>query len=174
MNRRFRVCDLNQPFLLPPDLQDWLPEDHLARFVGDVLDELDLQAIYTEYDRTDNRGVSGYHPLLLTRLLLYGYATGITSSRRIERATHDDIPFRYLAADQHPDHDTIATFRRRHLQGLANLFVQALRLCQKAGLVKLGNVAIDGTKIMANASRRRSFGPVRHAGRARTVLARHC
>lgn len=156
MNSRFRVCDLNQPFLLPPDLQDWLPEDHLGRFIGDITNELDLKGIYAEYDRKDNRGLSAYHPLLLTRLLLYGYATGITSSRRIERATHDDIAFRYLAADQHPDHDTIAAFRRQHLQALAELFVQALRLCQKAGLVKLGNVAIDGTKIMANASTRRS------------------
>jgi hypothetical protein len=104
----------------------------------------------------DNRGLSAYHPLLLTRLLLYGYAIGVTSSRRIERATHDDLAFRYLAADQHPDHDTIAAFRREHLETLAGLFVQALQLCQKAGLVKLGNVAIDGTRIMANASRYRS------------------
>ena len=100
--------------------------------------------------------MSAYHPLLLTRLLLYGYATGVTSSRRIERATHDDLAFRYLAADQHPDHDTIAAFRSEHLNALAELFVQALRLCQKAGLVKLGNVAIDGTKMMANASLHRS------------------
>jgi hypothetical protein len=94
--------------------------------------------------------------LLLTRLLLYGYAIGVTSSRRIEKATHEDVAFRYLAANQHPDHDTLAHFRRTHLEALAGLFVQALRLCQKAGLVALGNVAIDGTKIMANASRDRS------------------
>jgi transposase len=156
VNKRFRVCDLNQVFLLPPCLQDWLPEDHLARFIADVTNELDLSAIYAEYERKDNRGLSAYHPLLLTRLLLYGYAIGVTSSRRIERATHDDLAFRYLAADQHPDHDTIAAFRREHLEPLAGLFVQALRLCQKAGLVKLGNVAIDGTKILANASTRRS------------------
>jgi transposase len=117
---------------------------------------LDLSAIYAQYERHDSRGLSAYHPLLLTRLLLYGYCVGVTSSRRIERATHDDVAFRYLAADQHPDHDTIANFRREHLEALAALFVQALRLCQKAGLVKLGNVAIDGTKIMANASTRRS------------------
>lgn len=156
MNKRFRVCDLDQVYLLPPSLQDWLPEGHLARFIGDVTDELDLRAIYGDYQRKDGRGLSAYHPLLLTRVLLYGYATGITSSRRIERAIHDDVAFRYLAANQHPDHDTIAAFRRRHLEALAGLFVQALRLCQKAGLVKLGNVAIDGTKIMANASSRRS------------------
>jgi transposase len=156
VNKRFRVCSLDQPFLLPPCLQDWLPEDHLARFIADVTDELDLSAIYAQYERHDSRGLSGYHPLLLTRLLLYGYCIGVTSSRRIERATHDDVAFRYLAADQHPDHDTIAAFRQQHLDALAGLFVQALRLCQKAGLVKLGNVAIDGTKIMANASTRRS------------------
>jgi transposase len=156
VNKRFRVCDLNQQFLLPPALQDWLPEDHLARFIVDVTNELDLSAIYSQYERNDGRGLSAYHPLLLTRLLLYGYCTGVTSSRRMERATHDDIAFRYLAANQHPDHDTIAAFRQQHLEALAGLFAQALRLCQKAGLVKLGNVAIDGTKIMANASTRRS------------------
>jgi transposase len=133
-----------------------LPEDHLARFVADVMNELDLSAIDQVYERHDGRGLSAYHPLMLARLLLYGYCTGVTSSRRIEKATHDDVAFRYLAADQHPDHDTIAGFRQQHLKALAGLFVQALRLCQKAGLVKLGNVALDGTKIMANASTRRS------------------
>jgi transposase len=156
MDKRFRACGLDQLFLLPPSLQDWLPENHLARFIADVTNELDLSAIYAEYERKDGRGLSAYHPLLLTRVLLYGYSTGVTSSRRIERATYEDVAFRYLAADQHPDHDTIANFRREHLKALAGLFVQALRLCQKAGLVKLGNVAIDGTKIMANASTRRS------------------
>lgn len=156
MNPRFRNCSLDQPFLLPPSLQDWLPEGHLARFIADVVNELDLSAIYGEYQRKDDRGQSAYHPLLLTRLLLYGYCIGITSSRRIEKATHDDLAFRYLAADQHPDHDTIASFRQGHLEALAGLFVQALRLCQQAGLVKLGNVAIDGTKMLANASTRRS------------------
>ena len=156
MNKRFRVCDLNQPFLLAPSLQDWLPESHLARFVADVMNELDLSAIYAEYERNDGRGLSAYHPLLLTRLLLYGYSIGVTSSRAIEKASYDNVAFRYLAADQHPDHDTIASFRQEHLEALASLFVQALRLCQKAGLVKLGNVALDGTKILANASTHRS------------------
>jgi transposase len=156
VDKRFRVCDLDQQFLLPPSLQDWLPENHLARFIADVTNELDLSAIYAQYGRQDGRGLSAYHPLLLTRLLLYGYCVGVTSSRRIERATYDDVAFRYLAADQHPDHDTIAAFRQQHLEALAGLFVQALQLCQKAGLVKLGTVAIDGTKIMANASTRRS------------------
>jgi transposase len=156
MSKRFRECSLDQPFLLPPSLQDWLPENHLARFIADVSNELDLSAIYAEYERKDGRGLAAYHPLLLTRVLLYGYAIGVTSSRRIERATQDELAFRYLAADQHPDHDTIAAFRREHLEALGGLFVQALRLCQKAGLVKLGNVAIDGTKMLANASTHRS------------------
>lgn len=156
MNKRFRVCDLNQPLLIPPSLQDWLPESHLARFIADISEELDLSQIYAEYERNDGRGLSAYHPLLLTRLLVYGYSMGVTSSRAIEKATYDHIAFRYLAADQHPDHDTIAAFRQEHLDTLAGLFVQALRLCQKAGLVKLGNVALDGTKMKANASTRRS------------------
>jgi transposase len=156
VNKRFRACSLDQQFLLPPSLQDWLPEDHLARFVADVMNELDLSAIYAEYERSDGRGLSAYHPLLMTRVLLYGYCIGITSSRKIEKATYDNLAFRYLSADQHPDHDTLAAFRQEHLEALAGLFVQALRLCQKAGLVKLGNVAIDGTKMMANASTRRS------------------
>jgi transposase len=158
VNKRFRVCSLDQQFLLPPSLQDWLPEDHLARFVADMMNELDLSAIYAEYERSDGRGLSAYHPLLMTRVLLYGYCIGITSSRKIEKATYDNLAFRYLSADQHPDHDTLAAFRQEHLEALAGLFVQALRLCQKAGLVNLGNVAIDGTKMMANASTRRSVG----------------
>src|SRR6202142_811048 len=157
MSKRFRVCSLDQEFLLPPSLQDWLPEDHLARFIADVANELDLSAIYAEYERKDGRGLSAYHPALMVRLLLYGYCIGITSSRKIEKATYDNLAFRYLSADQHPDHDTIAAFRQQHLEPLAGLFVQALRLCQKAGLVKLGNVSIDGTKIKANANAWRSM-----------------
>ena len=156
MSKRFRACSLDQVFLLPPSLQDWLPEDHLARFIADVANELDVSAIYAEYERKDGRGLSAYHPLLMTRLLLYGYCIGITSSRKIEKATYDDLAFRYLSADQHPDHDTLAAFRQEHLEALSGLFLQALRLCQKAGLVKLGNVAIDGTKLKANASTHRS------------------
>ena len=156
MNKRFRFCSHDQPFLLPPSLQDWLPENHLARFVADVMNELDLSSIYARYERSDGRGLSAYHPVLMARLLLYGYCIGITSSRKIEQATYDSVAFRYLAADQHPDHDTLAFFRQEHVEALADLFVQALRLCQKAGLVKLGNVSIDGTKMKANASTRRS------------------
>jgi transposase len=157
MSKRFRACDLNQPFLLPPSLQDWLPEGHLARFVGEIVDGLDLSPIYAAYHRKDGRGLAAYHPLLMVRLLLYGYCVGVASSRQIERRTHEDVAFRYLAADQHPDHDTIATFRQTHLQHLAGLFLQALRLCDKAGLVKLGHVAIDGTKLQANASKHKAM-----------------
>lgn len=157
MGKRFRVCDLNQPFLLPPSLQDWLPEGHLARFVADLSEELDLSSIYADYARKDGRGQAAYHPLLMVRLLIYGYCLGVMSSRRIERATYEDVAFRYLAADQHPDHDTVASFRQEHLASLAGLFAQALELCQRAGLVKLGQVAIDGTKMKANASKHKAM-----------------
>jgi len=152
MSKRFRECSLEQPFLLPPSLQDWLPQDHLARFIAEITDRLDLREIYAAYERKDGRGLAAYHPLMLTRVLLYAYATGRASSRKIEQATYDELALRYLAANQHPDHDTIAQFRQQHLEPLARLFVQALRLCQRAGLVKLANVSIDGTKIRANAS----------------------
>jgi len=127
----------------------------LARFIADIMKGLDISPLYAEH-QGDGRGQASYDPLMMTRMLLYGYAVGVTSSRRIERATHDDVAFRYLAANQHPDHSAIASFRREHMPILAGLFLQALRLCEKAGLVKLGNVAIDGTKILANASTRRS------------------
>src|SRR5258708_7058990 len=140
-----------------PSPAKWLPEGHLARFIADVTEQLDLSAIYSAYDRQDGCGQAGYHPLLLTRLLLYGYCVGVASSRAIERRTYEDVAFRYLAADQHPDHDTIANFRKQHLAKLGELFVQALQLCQKAGLVKLGHVAIDGTKMQANASKHKAM-----------------
>lgn len=156
MNKRFRTCALDQPFLMPPALQDWLPEGHLARFLAEIADSLDLAEIYADYGRKDARGRSGYHPLLMTRLLLYAYCTGRVSSRAIEKATYEDVAFRYLAANQHPDHDTIATFRKQHLESLAKLFVQVLQLCREAGLVQVGAVMLDGTKMAANASRAQS------------------
>lgn len=156
MGKRFRTDHLDQALLLPPSLHDWLPERHLARFVADVIDELDLGSIYQSY-QGDGRGLSAYQPAMMVRLLLYGYCLGVVSSRKIERATHDDVAFRFLSADTHPDHDTIAAFRKRHLGALAGLFVQALQLCQKAGLVKLGHVSIDGTKIKANASKHKAM-----------------
>jgi transposase len=156
MGKRFRTDYLDQTLLLPPCLHDWLPEGHLARFIADVMEELDLSAIYRSYEG-DGRGLAAYEPAMLARLLLYGYCVGLVSSRKLERATHEDVAVRFLSADTHPDHDTIAAFRKRHLDALAGLFVQALRLCQKAGLVKLGHVAIDGTKIKANASKHKAM-----------------
>lgn len=148
---------MNQAFLLPPSLQDWLPEGHLARFVADVVETLDLSGIYGKYEERDGRGLAAYDPRMMVRLLIYGYCRGVASSRRIERATYEDVAFRYLAADQHPDHDTIATFRQEQLGSLSQLFVQVLRLCQQAGLVKLGHVALDGTKVKANASKHKAM-----------------
>jgi transposase len=138
-------------------LQDWLPEGHLARFVAEVVEALDLAAIYAKYEAGDGRGLSAYDPRMMVRVLIYGYCRGVASSRRIERATYEDVAFRYLAADQHPDHDTIAAFRQEQLTPLAQLFVQVLQLCQRAGLVKLGHVALDGTKIKANASKHKAM-----------------
>ena len=157
MSKQFRTCSLDQPLLLPPSLQDWLPEKHLARFIADVTDQLDLSQILAGYGRGDGRGMAAYHPVMMVRILLYGYCLGMVSSRKLERATYQDVAFRYLAADQHPDHDSIASFRQTHLQALAGLFMQALQLCEKAGLVKLGHVAIDGTKLKANASKHKAM-----------------
>ncbi len=148
---------MDQAYLLPPSLQDWLPEGHLARFVAEVVETLDLSAIYAKYEEGDGRGLAAYDPRMMVRLLIYGYCRGVASSRRIERATYEDVAFRYLAADQHPDHDTIADFRKEHLGSLSQLFVEVLRLCQRAGLVKLGHVALDGTKIKANASKHKAM-----------------
>jgi transposase len=157
MGKCFRSDDLDQILLLPPSLHDWLPEKHLARFVADIVHELDLSAFYRSYEEKDGRGQAAYHPVMMVRLLLYGYCIGISSSRQIERKTYEDVAFRYLAADEHPDHSTLSEFRKRHLSSLAELFLQALRLCQKAGLVKLGHVAIDGTKVQANASKHKAM-----------------
>ena len=157
VSKSFRTCDLNQPFLLPPSLQEWLPENHLARFIAELMDVLDLSKIYGFYGRRDGRGKAAYHPVMMVRVLLYGYCVGVMSSRRMERASYEDVAFRYLSADQHPDHDTIADFRRQHLPVLAQLFTQVLELCNKAGLVKLGHVAIDGTKVQANASKHKAM-----------------
>ena len=154
--KRFRTCSLDQPLLLPPSLHEWLPENHLARFIAGVVDELDLSEIIARHLRKDGRGKAAYHPAMLVRLLLYGYAVGVRSSRKIEKATYENIAFRYLAADEHPDHDVLADFRKTHLEELSKLFLTTLLLCQKAGLVKLGQIAIDGTKVAANASRQES------------------
>jgi transposase len=157
MSKRFRNCDLNQAYLLPASLQDWLPEGHLARFVAEVVETLDLSGIYAKYEEGDGRGLAAYDPRMMVRLLIYAYCRGVPGSRRIERATYEDVGFRYLAADQHPDHSTIADFRQEQRASLSQLFVQVLRLCQRAGLVKLGHVALDGTKVKANASKHKAM-----------------
>jgi len=153
----FRPYNPEQLFLLPPALRDWLPEGHLALFLSDVVDELDLSPIFSTYEEGDGRGQPPFHPAMMVKLLLYAYCMGKPSSRKIERATYEEIPYRVLAANQHPDHDSLAEFRKRHLKALASLFQQVLKLCQAAGLVKLGHVALDGSKIKANASKHKAM-----------------
>ena len=151
-----RGGDREQLFLMPPLVTDWLPEDHLAWFVLDVIAELDLGAFYAEF-RLDGRGGAVYDPSMMLGVLVYAYATGERSSRRIERRLVDDDAYRVQAANQRPDHATHARFRRRHQSAMAGLFAQVLGLCVKAGLVDTGVVAIDGTKIRANTSRSKAM-----------------
>jgi transposase len=146
----FREVDRQTGFLLPPSVDEWLPEEHLARFVVEVIERLDVSLMVKAYRGS---GSASYHPSMLLGLLVYGYATGVYSSRKLERATYDSVAFRFIAANDHPDHDTIATFRRRFLKEIEALFVGVLMLAREMGLLKLGTVALDGTKIHANASR---------------------
>jgi transposase len=146
----FRPVDRQTAFLLPPSVDEWLPERHLARFVVEVIEQLDLSAMERAYRGS---GSACYHPGMLLGLLVYGYATGVFSSRKLERASYDSVAFRFIAANDHPDHDTIAAFRRRFLKPIEALFVQVLMLAREMGMLKLGAVALDGTKIQANASR---------------------
>jgi len=156
VDKTFRVFDPHQVLLLPPSLDDWLPQDHLARFVADLVDEvLDLGPVLADY--TEKRGYPPYDPRLMLRLLIYGYTTGVRSSRAIERRCADDIAFRFLAADQAPDFRSTSRFRRRHLDALADLFTQSLHLATKLGMVKMGRVALDGTKLEANASKHKAM-----------------
>ena len=134
--KTFKPYYPDQSYLLPPSPREWLPEGHLSYFLSDVVDTLDLSSILYEYTGGDGRGQPPYHPAMMVKLLLYAYCVGKPSSRKIERATYEEVPFRVLSAGDHPDHDTICTFRRRHRQALAELFVQVLELCRKAGLVK--------------------------------------
>jgi|Tabmets5t2r1_1033131.scaffolds.fasta_scaffold20341_2 transposase len=151
MAYNFLACDRDQAFLLPPDVRDWLPADHLAWFVLDVVDQLDLGPFLAAY-RADGHGRAAYQPRMLLAVLLYGYCTGVRSSRQIERRCQEDIAFRVLAGNRTPDHVTIARFRVRHEQALAGLLVASLKLCAAAGMVRLGLVALDGTKVEANAA----------------------
>lgn len=146
----FVVADRKTAYLLPPSVDDWLNQAHLARFVVEVVDQLDLSDLTRQYA---GRGSKAHHPATLLSILVYGYATGVFSSRKLERATYDSVAFRYIAAGSHPDHDTLASFRRRFLDELAGLFVQVLELAKEMKLLKLGTVCLDGTKVHANASR---------------------
>ena len=146
----FIIADRKTDYLLPPSLEDWLNEGHLGRFVVEVIEQLDLSKLMRQYA---GRGSKAHHPATLLAILVYGYATGVFSSRKLERATYDSVAFRYIAAGSHPDHDTLATFRRRFINELEGLFVQVLELAQEMKLLKLGTVCLDGTKLHANASR---------------------
>lgn len=155
-DKRFKECNRDQMFLLPPSLRDWLPEGHLAYFILDLMEHLDLSEIYSSY-KGDGRGQPPYDPEMMTALIFYAYCVGVPSSRKIERACAEDVAFRVIAANQHPDHDSICAFRKRHLEALAGLFVQVLKLCRESGLVKLGHVSLDGTKVLANASKHKAM-----------------
>ena len=156
VDKTFRPYHHDQQFLLPPSIKDWLPEGHLARFVDELVDEvLDLDPFLRAY--TDVRGYSPYNPRLMIKLVLYGYLSGVRSSRKIEKACHDSVAFRFLAANAAPDFCSIARFRRRHLEALRGLFLESVKLCQAAGMVRLGCVALDGTKRRANASRHKAM-----------------
>ena len=162
----FRPTDRLTGFLMPPSIDEWLPQRHLARFVVEVIDGLDLSAMRKSYRGS---GSASYHPAMLLSLLVYGYVTGVFSSRKLERATYDSVAFRFIAANEHPDHDTIATFRRRCLMDIEALFVQVLLLAREMGVLKMGTVALDGTKIHANASRHNALS-YQHAGRIEAQL----
>src|SRR3954462_11960418 len=152
MGQRFVACDREQSFLMPPDVREWLPARHLAWFVIDAVAEMDLAEFRAAY-RVDGRSRPPYDPAMMVGLLLYAYARGIRSSRVIERACEEDVAFRVLAAQQRPDHATLARFVVRHQQAIAGLFGEVLTLCARSGLAKVGVIAVDGTKGHANASR---------------------
>jgi transposase len=162
----FRTTDRQTGYLMPPSVEEWLPQRHLARFVVEVVDGLDLKAMSKTYRGS---GSASYHPATLLSLLIYGCATGVFSSRKLERATHDSVAFRFIAANDHPDHDTIATFRRRFLKEIEALFVEVLKLAREMGVLQMGTVALDGTKIHANASRHSALS-YEHAGKIEAQL----
>ena len=154
MASQFILLDRDTPYILPPCVQDYLPEDHMARFVVDIVDQLDLRSLSAVYA---GKGKAPYHPAMLLALLFYGYATGVFSSRKLEKATYDSMAFKYICANENPDHDTINSFRKRFSQEIENLFVEILVLAEAMGLLKLGTVSLDGTKIKANASKHKAL-----------------
>jgi transposase len=166
MAKTYRPYVPEQDLLLPPSLRDWLPEDHLAFFVSDLIDQLDVSAITTVYEDED-RGYPPYHPVMLTKVLVYAYCVGVFSSRKIQRRLIEDVPFRVLAAGNEPDFRTIADFRKRHLTALQGFFEQVLRLARELGAPRVGRVALDGSKIKANASKHKamSYGRMRDTQR---------
>ena len=155
MSKTFLPYDPDQQLLLTAALQEWLPPDHLAYFISDIVDQLDLSEITARYG--EERGGPPYNPRMMVKVLLYGYCTGVASSRRIANRLQEDIAFRVLAANNTPDFRTVSDFRKDHLPSLSGLFLQVLALCQRAGLVKLGHVALDGTKVKANASKHKAM-----------------
>jgi transposase len=154
MSINFKGGNRKQQFLFPPSIDDWLPQDHLARFVVEIVEQLDISSIRNEYG---GRGSTAYNPAMMIALLFYGYATGVFSSRKIERSTYDSVAFRYIAGNCHPDHDTIVTFRRRFLPHLKGIFVQILQIAHEVKILRLGAVSLDGTKIKANASKHKAL-----------------
>ena len=168
--KTFRSYDQGQMLLMPPSLDDWLPGDHSARFISEVVDELlDLSLIYDSY--AEASGAPPYDPAMMLKLLLYAYSTGVTSSREMERRCCVDIAFRWLSANTNPDYRSLARFRRRHEAALGDLFNQVLVLCSEAGIVKLGRVALDGTKVRALASRRKAMSYERLGPRIEEIKA---
>ena len=156
MGKTYRPWDPDQAWLLPPSPRDWLPEGDVVYFVMDVMRDLDLSAITSYYER-EERGYPPYHPRMMATLLVYAYVQGVYSSRRIQKRCERDAAFRAIVGSEVPDFRTISDFRKIHLKALSGLFAQALKLCREAGLVKLGHVALDGTKIKANASRHKAM-----------------
>lgn len=152
MSKPYRPYQPDQILLMPPAMKEWLPEGHLSYFVSDVVDGLDLTEIYASYEK-ETRGAPPFHPAMVTKIIFYGLCRGVYSSRKLSLATHEDVAFRLLAAGNHPDFRTISEFRKRHLKCLADLFIQVLKLCARAGLVSMAHIAIDGTKLLANASK---------------------
>jgi transposase len=160
MSGNFRSFDRETMFLMPPSVQDWLPKNHLARFVVEMVERLDLRPLRESYA---GRGVAAYHPEMLVALLFYGYAVGVRASRKIEAATYESVPFRFIAANTHPDHDTISDFRARFLPQLGQIFEQLLVVAAETGSLKVGHVSLDGTKIRANASKHNALSLKRAA-----------
>src|SRR6202166_1958119 len=170
MGKRYRPYYPDEELLLPPSLRDWLPEKHLAYFVSDVVDNLDLSAVEAVYG-SEKRGQPPYDPLMMTKVLVYGYCVGVFSSRRIEQRLKEDIAFRVLAADNQPNFRTISDFRKIHLKTLEGLFEQVLQIALEAGAMRIGQVALDGTKVKANASKHKAMSYDRMKEKVRDLRA---